>query len=324
MGLAHKTKTVTTFVNKYYELQDKILLVYHPTERSTWMDRCLFLGSKYLPRKAYNHRSILDDEVVIEFDDGTVEENRVHADTVAKRLKLDHFKCAKWRSGNKSTHVHFFIDPREASNVSLLKRVLMRHYSEGLPAPDMKLTSDNHLIRAEYGIHEKTGVRKTPISIDSEYPTLSPIPEHVWDKYLTEQRAYIKRRTKTDVTKLDQHPIVHTLLDAVTYNTEIGDGRERVLFALIHVLKPKFKQQTDGREQLIKYIHEWYRYAGGRQLRKDQIESKVIYHWNRDYTLTENFLYKLCEELDIKVKVPHSNISRGDISGVGGNNGQAE
>jgi hypothetical protein len=288
-------------------MQDKIVIVYHPTEKSSWNDRCLFLDDKYITRKAYNHRSILQNEIVIEFDDGTPEQNRKHADTVASRLKKDNISVAKWRSGNKSTHVHFFVDLKEARNVSLLKRVIMRHYTEGLPEPDYKVACDNHLIRAEFGIHEKTGLKKTPISIDSTYPRISQLNDTIWSKYASEQRAYIKRRTKTDITKLDQHPIVNKMLDTVDYKDTVGDGRERVMFALIHILKPKFKKLENGRDELERYIKEWYKYAGGKQMRPDQIAAKIVYHWNREYHITENFLFQLCEEIGIKVNVPHLN-----------------
>ena len=61
-------RTLSWWLRRYYKLQDDIIVVYRPTLKSWWGDRCLYKSEEYIPAKQYNHRSILDKEIVIEFD----------------------------------------------------------------------------------------------------------------------------------------------------------------------------------------------------------------------------------------------------------------
>ena len=69
------SKNLTWWLRRYYPMQDNILLCYRPTLKSYWGDRCNYLSEDYIQSKAYNHRSILDNEVVIEFDEKDVKLN---------------------------------------------------------------------------------------------------------------------------------------------------------------------------------------------------------------------------------------------------------
>ena len=106
-------KTLQWWLRRYIQFQDSILLVYRPTLKSWWGDRCYYLDDDYLQSKPYNHRSVLDNEVVIEFDEEDKTLNRKCADYVCKRLKTDNIGFSKWDSGNKSIHVHCMIDTGE-------------------------------------------------------------------------------------------------------------------------------------------------------------------------------------------------------------------
>ena len=119
---------LTNYLMKYYHIQDKIMLVYRPTLKSNWACRCLFLSDKYEPNIAYNHRSILSNEIVMEWDDDNEVLNRKYADIVSSRLRKDNLKVAKWRSGNKSIHLHCFVNFKTVGNISLFKKVFMKHY----------------------------------------------------------------------------------------------------------------------------------------------------------------------------------------------------
>jgi len=295
-------KGLLYYLNKYYKIQDKIVVVYRPEHKSNWGDRCLFLDEDFNPTKPYNHRTILINEVVIEFDDKDANLNRKHAEIVETRLKRDGFKTSKWFSGNKSFHIHTFINVAEAQNVSLLKSVFMRHYADGLPNPDLKLTSANHLIRAEYGIHEKTGHAKRLLKEDKLYPMLRDVIHPVWAKYMREQTASMKQRFTKTINALDQHPLVKGLLDPETFRNVADDGRERLLFVFIHVLKDKYKQDGKGKKDLSAYLCEWYTYSGGRKLDDSDIYRKVSYHWNRSYDINEPYLARICQEVGIDLK----------------------
>jgi len=76
----------------------------------------------------------------------------------------------------------------------------------------------------------------------------------------------------------------------------VEDGRERVLFMLIHVLKEGYKEKED----LVRFLWDWYKYSGGFKLSEGDVRRKVVYHWNRTYFLTERFLNELLEELGLE------------------------
>jgi len=286
-------RTLQFFLEKYYEIQDQILVCYRPTEDNSWSDRCLYLSENYDDNKPYNHRSILKNEIVIEFDDKNKESNLQNALEVAKRLRADGFKIAMWFSGNKSTHLHTFVDMGQCSNPRLMKNIFIRHYSEGLPVPDLQLCADNHLIRAECGVHERTGEKKEFIEMDKEYPKLKKISSALWDRYTNAMQTVTQRRISTDLNSLESLRGFQFILTTDEFRKS-DDGRERALFMLIHVLKKKYEnRQAD----LIKYLQDWYRYSSGRKMTDRDIELKVKSHWNRSYTPGRTYLNELLESL---------------------------
>lgn len=272
-------ETLTTYLTKYYEVQDKILLCYRPTERNDWKDRCFYLEDKYDPLKKYNHRSILMNEVVIEFDDEDKKVNSKMAEEVQKRLDKDNLKYSKWFSGGKSTHIHLLLDIGEASNVRLLKTVFVRHYTEGLKLlPDLQLTYPNHLVRAEFGIHEKTGREKSLLFKSRGYPKLNFIPQVVWDKYTVAMAKVVKTKLTKDIKNFGELPGVELLFKTEEI-AKVNDGRERSLLLLIKVLRSKYRK-----DELVKYLQDWYKYTKGSKLRDAQIAGKVYYYWDKDYS----------------------------------------
>ena len=281
------------YLRKLYLIQDKIIVVHHPTLKSSWRDRTLYLSKDFNPNKEYNHRSILENELVIEFDEKEPKDNKKYADMVAHRLKADGFKVSKWHSGNKSTHIHTFIDFKECRNVSLLKNVMIRHYSIGLPLPDIRMSASNHLIRAEYGIHEKTKRKKKLISQSNPYPVVTKIPQIVWDKYHYQMSIIVQRKVTIETKNLVNHKGFNFIINSSTFR-EVDDGRERALFMLIHVLKDQYKEDKKG---LTKFLQEWYRYSGGICLTPYQIECKINYHWKKNYNFGNKYINELLESL---------------------------
>jgi len=283
------------YLSKYGDMQEDIVLCYRPSLEKGWNDRCLYEDEDYDEYKAYNHRSILDNEIVIEFDDDNVSLNKELAEKVTDRLRSDKIAYSLWASGNKSFHCHFIIDMKQCLNKPLLKRVIMRHYTRGFSIlPDMVLAG-NHLVRAEFGIHEKTGVTKHKLKESTGYPKASELKEEIWTKYAEEQTSSVKRRLSSSLTDLSTHPTIRYLLNTAKFNEQVKDGHERTLFMLIHVLKPKYKTKED----LAKFLIEWYRYSSGTQMKDYEIRSKVNYHFNRNYTITENVIFNLAKDLGI-------------------------
>lgn len=284
-------KNLNDYLRKYYELQEDILVVYRPTLHSSWANRCMYLTEEYDPDVEYNHRNILQQEVVIEYDTDDKEKNLSLAEQTIKNLKKDGIAYSLWFSGNKSYHVHFLINPKRAANLRLLKITIMRHYSEGLETlPDLRLATDNHLVRAEYGVHEKTGVHKTLLRKSHKYFQPQEVTSEVWDKYLAAMRTVVKRRVSTDLNQLNDCTCLKAITDVVKYRQN-EDGRERGLVVIIQALK---HQKT--KEEMVAYAWDWYKYSGGYKLSFNQIRHKVYYQYKRDYKV-ETLVLRLLEEL---------------------------
>jgi len=290
-------ETLSIYLRKYYDIQKNILLCYRPNKDSSWRDRCFYLDEKYDAIKPYNHRGMLNNEVVIEFDDVDSELNRKCADEVCKRLSSDGLSFSKWFSGGKSVHVHILIDYGDASNVKLLKTVFIRHYTDKLPLlPDLQLTYDNHLIRAEFGLHESTGKSKSLIYKSKDYPKLNIINKEVWNKYVKAKSIVLQRRVSIDIKGFEELPKVKSLFKTEELK-RIGDGRERALLLLIRILRNKYTK-----EELIKYCIDWYKYAGGNKLNERQIAGKVYYYWEKDYSIRfwNEYLDDLLADIGLK------------------------
>ena len=286
-----KTDTLTTYLNKLMEIQDVFYLCYRPTLDSGWSNRCVFLDEKYSPMLPYNHRTILDNEVVIEFDNDDVQRNLVNAELVTKKLIKGKIKYSMWSSGNKSFHVHCFIKAN-VGNMSMIKKAFMRWATQGLDdKPDMQLAT-NHLIRAEYGVHEKTGKFKTRIRESANYPLLCDLPKEVWESYLGEKEKYVKRRMTQATSDISESEVVKKLLDTTYIQDELKDGRERIVFCLANVLCVKYEKQ-----ELIDLLWNWYTYAGGKDLSFYQVKYKIDRAYRDRYTITERYLNELLEDI---------------------------
>ena len=284
-------RTLSTYLNKYYEIQKDIPLCYRSSEKAWWNDRCLYLDEKYSDTKKYNHRMILQQEVVIEFDTENHEDNFKYVDTISKRLIKEGIKYSLWHSGNKSYHLHFFVSTKQATNIRLLKKSIMRYFSEGLPVlPDLQLAG-NHMIRAEYGKHEKTGKNKNLIRQSHGYPKLCELPQGVWNRYRDEMEKVQKWRMSMSVNDLADSKIIKELLDTTNFD-KLGDGRERIVFVLSNILYTKYDEK-----ELVQLLTDWYKYTNGRKLSRGQIAYKVRRAYKKPYKISERYILELLEEL---------------------------
>ena len=311
----NKFNSLGKYLRHYYTYyQKQIILVYRREEKSNWGNRCLYLSPRYSPLVQYNHRSLLDDEVVIEYDNKDKRLNERLASRVRVKLRADKLKYAVWSSGNKSQHIHIICKDYNPSNRELFKKTIMRYYGtfyydekndkiyeEYAPGriklfPDLGLASSNHLIRAEFGVHEKTQDNKSLIYKDYEYPCRSKIPNEIFEEYVKSMEISVYTRVGMGTSELAEHSIVKDLMDTVKFQKGMNDGRERVMFALIHILKPKYK---DNKQGLVDLLDEWYKYCStqGRKMDKFDIETKVNYHWNRNYRISLQTLKNIMAEV---------------------------
>lgn len=298
-----KIKSVHPLLRLYYEIDNKIMLVYRPDSKSHWGTRCIYMDENYDPTVPYNHRSMLRQEVVIEFDDESYFVNKKLAEEVVAKLKTYNIAYSAWSSGNKSVHVHCLLNVGSAKNLPMLKETFMRFMGEGLAKmPDLQLCSTNHLIRCEYGLHEKTQKQKLPLGQSKNYPVVSEVPEKVWSIYLRKQQHILNAQAIKQVDDITGLPGFKYVLESEQFRAS-DDGRERALFMLIHCMKPKYECDKEG---LVQFLQSWYRYSSGIKLSDNDIRKKVNYHWNKQYKIGKHYLYQLLESIGKKDLVPQN------------------
>jgi hypothetical protein len=265
-------------------------------ENGSWANRVTMNSDKWNPLEQYNHRNILDNEVVVEFDSEETEKNGINSAFVVNKLKKLGMEFSVWYSGNKSVHVHAFFDIKHAADIRLIKRCIMMYLTEGCDdRPDYQLAIRRHLIRAEYGLHEKSLKLKSPITETPNYPKLNKIPDEVWRHYDASRRKSLETQLSRRLDQLEASPLVQKMLDTITVRMH-DDGRERILFVLIHVLKVKYKEPED----LADFLYGWYKYTNGRKFSKNDLLRKVKYHFNRSYNITEKYLKEVLEDVGIE------------------------
>jgi len=286
---------LTSYLRKYYDIQKDILLCYriaNSGQGSSWSDRCNYREDNYSATKAYNHRMTLDKEVVIEFDEPNPEDNLKVAEEVIKRFRKDGINYSMWFSGSKSYHVHAFFDLKEARNTRLLKSVIMRYYCRELSfKPDLQMAG-KHLIRAEYGINEKTGKYKERIRQSSGYPKINNIRNEVWDKYHKEMKWLMKASMSRTVNDLSESTHIKQLLDTTYFNDYLKDGRTRIIFVLANVLKGKYEKR-----QLVELLQKWYHYTSGSKLTDGQIAYQVYSAYKTDKSPGITYILQLIKEI---------------------------
>ena len=289
-----RKKGLTSYLNYYNELQDDILLVYHPSENSYWDDRAFYLGKNFSNHKRYNHRIVLKNEVIFEYDiDEKDTRNEGYANIIYRRLIDDGLKPSMWHSGNKSFHVHVLLDIPNYENSYHLKKEFIKHYTRDLPQPDLQVCSSNHLIRAEGGIHEKTMNYKSLVKEHKDYPSLSKIKPEIINQY-TEKLKYLDTLPKVDLTDLAKTEEVQLIMDAEKFK-KYNDGRERAMVLLIHLWKDKLEK-----EQLTENVWNWYKRTGGFKMQRKDVEIKVESHMNKEYNFTLNYVNNLLVEIGAK------------------------
>ena len=243
----------------------------------------------------YNHRSILKNEVVFDFDDGNIQENyeEVKQKLIQDKISFEAFKNVGSKKGGIRLHTFWKMD--NIKSKSLMKKLILKHYAYG-KGIDYQLCG-KHLIRAEYGLYEKEYGKEIYNELicsnkilnifGEEEPNM--VIQEIIDKYSEYQRQRaIKSYARTSNISVNNE-VIDKLLNS---KIMVEDCRERILFFLIHQLKNKYEMQ-----ELSNMLINWYKYNGGCKLTSGQIRWKVKYHWDRDYTFSPFYLKNLIGDI---------------------------
>jgi hypothetical protein len=265
----------------YYLRFEPIEVVCHPHERISWgRNRKIYDGVFDLE---YNHRSILNSEVVFDFDDSDCKKNETNSLIVCQRLLEDKLNFSYWSTGNKGYHIHtLWNNFDKISNPVSMKKIILKHYADGMKI-DFQLAG-KHLIRAEGGLNEKNLVKMRSKSLiyDNQGIRWNNFTEEIMNKYkqkLVEDSA--KKILKSNESDVPNKKLGMLLNGEI----KIQDNREKILFFAIHQLK-----KSHEFEEVCSTLCSWYRYSGGHKLSDSQIKSKVRYHWNREYSFNKDYL----------------------------------
>jgi len=282
----------------YTELLEPVNVVYHPDSDASW-SRAEFQGSRYDKTTPYNHRTIFRSEVVLEYDDASKRLNYKLAKRASRKLYGDYISHSMWTSGNKSTHIHILFDMSEVDDVRLMKRTILAEYGctkhrDQYYKPDMALASPNHLVRAEWGVHEKTGDCKRLIDEDIGFPELEYIPEHI-------QETYEERLNDVQYDR-DVQGLAKNVLESDGFQwllkpsnmKEVGDGRKRAVFILGNVLR---EATSDDDDDVIEWVQDWYRKAGGHDYSDGQIQQILLNNFQDDKTPGFPYLNELLSDI---------------------------
>lgn len=268
-----------------YSLKEELTVVYRPNTRVDWgRNRKQYDGNcEY----EYNHRSILSNEVVFDFDSDKREENIDSANKVIDLLLGFGIKYSVWDTGNKGYHIHTFWKMDGITDIPLLKKTILKYFAYGLKI-DYQLAG-KHLVRMEYGINEKKRDNYKTLVAENGDSFIEPnkiFPE-LFNEYQHELNKYLTRRIEK-VEGIDNKDI-EDLLNGVI---PVEDGREKILFFLICKLRHRFTQQ-----EMLERISAWYYYSGGTKISKEELRRKIAYHYNKNinYSFRPDFIQKIKE-----------------------------
>jgi len=221
---------------------------------------------KYAHSTQPGHREIFKDELVIEGDLPDRKLNLENSHWIGKRLAKLGFAYAKYFSGNKSYHFHTFfpeLQDKTPEESVLIKERLLRYIFECQSASlrcrtcsvetcklremgvDLQLTS-KHLIRIEYGIHQKTDRRK--ILVQEHNVKHNGIPAQCLAK-AKNVGTYVPGKFKPVYSKM---PCINFLQTPEAFEKRV-DARERILF----VLTSKYKLSGLSQIQTIAAMKAW-------------------------------------------------------------------
>ena len=194
-------------------------------------------------RRTYNHRAVMQNEVVLDLDDESKDKNSqgyLYMDARGREMKL---KFSVWQTGGKGYHLHYIFEGLEkVHDIRLMKGLLAEHILGPLETVlkwDRQLLG-KHLVRMEGGMHERYPGQYRYKTLWEDCGHLQPnkIPNSVWKKYRQE--------------------VIKSALYRLRRRHEVPSGRHTPT-CLKHILSPKYREHKDGGKRAIFIIASFFR-----------------------------------------------------------------
>ena len=225
--------------------------------------------------KEINHRRVYQNELVWDFDYPDKEQNLECARKTQKKLEQEGIHSRLWDSGGKGYHLHAFFDKEQMrEHTKLKKKILLQHFANGEFDEQMTHT---HMIRLEYGFHEKTGCFKQPLLQNPHINFREPnkVPEWVFER--VEILALEKRIRMIRYKHERQHNDAPPECTLAFYSDQfynLRDGVQRAMFVLGATIAQYYDVETCVNE-LIEWNRKCYY-----KMKEGEIRKKVLY-WKR-------------------------------------------
>ena len=236
----------------------------------------LYSDKKELPPHYYiNHREVLPQEVVFDYDHKDINKNKFYHGIIANKLKRYKVEYKSWTTSGKGIHTHIIFPdllsyPKE--DRSMVKKSIIDFFF-GPHAAHAKVDYQlctRHMVRAEYGTHEKSGGIKLPY--DEFVPRIkvpNKIPPRALDIYEMEKSKFKSRKPLVIGRGFSSNPFPCISYFMGEDFCSVKDGRKRAKTILLGYF---YKLKGD---EALDIVREWNDY-------------KLNRHFN-DYQLTSSF-----------------------------------
>lgn len=265
------------------------------------------------------HRSMLDNEIVIESDYPEYIDNFEAAKIVGKIIEVEGFIPHYYFSGNKSLHIHVFIDwvtffpiADRRKFIEWLRAKMISCWDTNTRKFDKDLIKATHLIRAELSKNKKgyktfLGYTHNDLSFipyicnedNRIYPRLGKIklssPHCAWE-LMEEFWAEDKKAKTTAISRFNPDDCPGKIRQAVErlLNDDfkkVGDGIGRALFIILSELR-----RAVGDDKAKSMINDW-NVRMGSPIAQREIDYRFT---KKAYILSNKYIKEFMEELGYK------------------------
>ena len=319
------TPKMSIATDRYYFLeelnnQQKLKIALMDRDNNNWTKWGGFpgplLSSRHNGVAVDVHRSMMDNEIVIESDYPDYIDNFEAAKIVGKIIEGKGFIPHYYYSGNKSIHTHIFIDwvtffqiKDRKRFIEWLRAKMIACWDTNIRKFDKDLIKSTHLIRAELSKNKKgyktfLGYTHNDLSFipyicnedNRIYPRIGKIklssPHCAWE--LIEKFLEDKNKPKpTPISRFDPSDCPNEIRQAVQQILnddfkKVGDGLSRGFFILLSELR-----RVVGDDKARPLINDWNIRMGSPVLQKD-----IDYRFTKKaYTLSNKYINDFMDEL---------------------------